>query len=643
MYNNKKYNDFTQYLVNKNQPANAKTNQYGTVIGSPGANRYDSVAVGTNAGASASNSKYAAVEALIAAGKGVTVAKDANGNAVSSVDANGNPVFVNKNNFDEPPEVAVPEQQPQQEEAVAVGANAGMSYEEYLRTFGGVDTKQQYAENVRQANSDYYRTLATYGQRAERLASGGLAGSGMSDYGNAAAYAARQGAVNAAGAIKAETDRAQTASFNQYLQNERAKAEATAEAEKQAAAQNKLNLLNTMVNMGVKDEEGAKALAGLYGVDNASVSELMASINAINNAQKLKVDTENYAAAADAYNNARANGASHESAVTILSQQGITDSEIIEKLKSDYENIGASEIKTTLDQAFASSSYSVAMPGEGYYGKEWLDMQVATGAIDGNSEEYKVELGRIQGKNFESLISLIDGAHDEGTNGVDVEAVCTQFGIDLNGVDMEDEDNRVQMSASVIKQIRERASQLFHAGDISEEQYGEYLEKDFAYELDGRLNSTNDNKPPIREICSALASEYSKRVRGMNNGDAVMDALYKQVADIDGIDVKITHKQTAPTEDNYEKIEILIGGETIETVKPRNTEIVEYSETDVLEKRTVKGLGTVIVLGDGTIGYVGGNMPEGKLMLWGGLQTAKGWTDDMGNAFLKLVAAIMTK
>ena len=269
-------------------------------------------------------------------------------------------------------------------------------------------------------------------------------------------------------------------------------------------------------------------------------------------------------------------------------------------------------------------------------------MQVATGVIDEASEEYKVELGRIQGKNFESLISLIDGAHDEGTNGVDVEAVCAQFGIDLNGVDMEDEDNRVQMSASVIKQIRERASQLFHAGDISEAQYGEYLEKDFAYELDGRLNSTNDNKPPIREICSALASEYSKRVRGMENGDAVMDALYKQVADVEGIGVKITHKQTAPMEDNYEKIEILIGGETIETVKPRNTEIVEYSQTDVLETKMVKGLGTVIVLKDGTIGHIGGNMPEEKLMLWGGVQTAKGWTDEMGTAFLKLVAAIMT-
>lgn len=87
-----------------------------------------------------------------------------------------------------------------------------LSKKEYIDAYG-TDTgsafkaaldagSQTYGQSVKAANDDFYRSLMTYGQNAEALSGGGLTGTGVSDYGSHAAYAARQGSVATAGAAK---------------------------------------------------------------------------------------------------------------------------------------------------------------------------------------------------------------------------------------------------------------------------------------------------------------------------------------------------------------------------------------------------------------------------------------------------------
>lgn len=79
----------------------------------------------------------------------------------------------------------------------AYGTDTGSAFKAALDT-----ASQTYGQSVKVANDDFYRSLMTYGQNAEALSGGGLTGTGVSDYGSHAAYAARQGSVATAGAAK---------------------------------------------------------------------------------------------------------------------------------------------------------------------------------------------------------------------------------------------------------------------------------------------------------------------------------------------------------------------------------------------------------------------------------------------------------
>lgn len=129
------------------------------------------------------------------------------------------------------------------------GSTAGaMGYGEYLKNFGS-DTQKNYSEAVRTANDDYYRALTTYGKNAEAMAGAGLSGSGVSDYGGAAAWASRQGAVSVAGAAKQAADAENAKSYSEYLQNY--KAQQAAEAERLNAARS--STIEKAISMGSSD------------------------------------------------------------------------------------------------------------------------------------------------------------------------------------------------------------------------------------------------------------------------------------------------------------------------------------------------------------------------------------------------------
>ena len=106
-------------------------------------------------------------------------------------------------------------------------------------------------------------------------------------------------------------------------------------------------------------------------------------------------------------------------------------------------------------------------------------------------------------------MNLIDGAHDNGAKGFDLRMACAEFGIAY------DEANKEAVGAEVVKAARERAEELYFAGDISEEQFADYLHKDFQYEVDGSLEEPRT----LSRICGKIV-DYSNYTDDMSeNGE----------------------------------------------------------------------------------------------------------------------------
>lgn len=178
-----------------------------------------------------------------------------NSNEINGVVKRWSETYGSKGNVETPSQDVTPTETdisglPQEVQNTPVGdSTAGaMGYGEYLKNYGS-DTQKNYSEAVRTANDDYYRTLTTYGKRAEAMAGAGLSGSGVSDYGGQVAWASRQGAVSVAGAAKQAADAENAKSYSQYLQNYRA--QKAAEAERLNAARG--STIEKAISMGSSD------------------------------------------------------------------------------------------------------------------------------------------------------------------------------------------------------------------------------------------------------------------------------------------------------------------------------------------------------------------------------------------------------
>lgn len=481
--------------------------------------------------------KYGKALALIDSGKSVTVTKGENGYNVNG--------FVNYNNYDDPSQEVETEDVKTEDVktedvitgeggfSVGVSTKGGsapnITFAEYIKNYGGVDTDKQYAQNVRNANNSFYRSLMTYGKNAENMAGLGLVGGGMSDYGGAAAYAARQGAVNAAGEIKAQTDMAQAASFAQYLQNEQTRAKAEENAKKQEQSE----LIKAIVSMGLTDRASIESYVKAVGSSELNVDELMTAIDGINTAKKAKEDeiTEETNGqltiqAQEAYNAARANGLSHENAINQV-KAITTDETILGNLESGYQTSISSQTSYALTQTLNDPNYSViGVDSEGnsaYVNKETLDRLVREGGLVADSDDYNTKLTDIQNKNYESIDTVLKAMHNDGKNGYNLQSVCEQLGIEYNA------DDESSSALAVLPMIRDRAKELYYAEDISEEQYCDFLRSDLDYELDAVLDDDYANKKNrIKNICALFVDEYVDVCGELENSEFLTE-LYSKV------------------------------------------------------------------------------------------------------------------
>ncbi len=132
------------------------------------------------------------------------------------------------------------------------------SYEDYLYVTGQTpgDSQTVRDKTVAQANADYEKAKATYGQTGEQLARSGLTNTGYSDAITNAAYAAKQGAIAQANATKAATDTSNRIGYAQYLQ--------VYDAQQQ---EKMLTVLEYTTQAGMTEEQ-AKAYAKAVGFDD---------------------------------------------------------------------------------------------------------------------------------------------------------------------------------------------------------------------------------------------------------------------------------------------------------------------------------------------------------------------------------------
>lgn len=111
----------------------------------------------------------------------------------------------------------------------------GMSYEQYLARAGS-DPDRDHDRNVRQAETDYAKAMASYGNNGEILSRAGLGGSGYSDYIGGAAFAAMQNAKVESANARSLAHRERGADYYEYLASQAAAASAQNQALRQSEA-----------------------------------------------------------------------------------------------------------------------------------------------------------------------------------------------------------------------------------------------------------------------------------------------------------------------------------------------------------------------------------------------------------------------
>lgn len=378
------------------------------------------------------------------------------------------------------------------------GVNA-ISYSDYLTNYG-VDTKKAYSEAVRQANSDYYRTLMTYGKNAEALAGNGLTGGGVSDYGNAAAYAARQGAVATAGAAKLETDAKQAASYAEYLQQ----AQAQARAEEAQMNANRNNFIMSLMSYGVTDPEQIESLArqsGYFSEDQLAEFVKFA---------------EDYSTTAGAANQADADALYSELVAGGMAPDA-AKAQVVQKYGDDIAQTAqdnVAKITTTHDNAgvdtMLTGNYS-PFNEENSYTVDYFKKQVAAGAI--SEEEAQKQIDKIEQAN----LKWIEGQLGDANNAYKVDAILAYYGLDAEYAAASNEE-KITAATNAVNADLEK---LVTSGELSEEKAAGYYADYFDMNFDPEEN--------IEDVLMTLSS--FKGVTGyLENGDAIYQEALQKVA-----------------------------------------------------------------------------------------------------------------
>lgn len=170
-----------------------------------------------------------------------------------------------------------------------------MSAEDW-RQATGVNPELNYERAIRQAETDYMRAKATYGQKAETLGRSGLSSSGYGDYLTGVGYAASQGAKVAASEQLAAENVAAANSYAEYLTgvgSANAAVMAQEEARKAQEAAQTRQIKDTVLGLssaGWSREDIETYISDYFGADAETTAGYIGSMYDLGLKQRQQVD-----------------------------------------------------------------------------------------------------------------------------------------------------------------------------------------------------------------------------------------------------------------------------------------------------------------------------------------------------------------
>ena len=255
------------------------------------------------------------------------------------------------------------------------------TYADYL-TYIGQDPVGDYQAKVRQANLDYAKGLATYGQAAEKMARSGLTGGGYGEYLQGLAYQGRQSAVGAAQKDAQAAMKQTFSSYGDYLTG--------------IKSTNEQNAINGIVN-GLLEGDAAKEYARGQGVTEDRLdyvlSQTSASVGAAK-AQKAQEQQALLANATSAVTSIMESGKSIDAAIASLN--GVYDQTVLDQVKANLQKSNAQQAGDDIGTATGVTDF-----------KSGLDEQLGSKAI--SLTDYDIQLTEGSAKNLVLINAAVDG------------------------------------------------------------------------------------------------------------------------------------------------------------------------------------------------------------------------------------------
>ena len=252
------------------------------------------------------------------------------------------------------------------------------TYADYL-TYLGQDPVGDYNAKVRQANLEYQKGLATYGQNAEKMAKSGLVGSGYGEYLTGIAYQGKQSAVGAAQReAKAAIDKG-FASYGDYIEG--------------LKSTNEQNAIAGIISGELEGDE-ARDYARKQGVTEDRIEHVITQTATTIGEAKAKKKQEAMATLANATSAVSAlvdGGQTIDSAIASLN--GVYDSEVLESVRANIQSGTNKQFEAAIGGQQVVTNY-----------KATLDQQLASGAITKEQHAALVTAG--SAKNLELINAL---------------------------------------------------------------------------------------------------------------------------------------------------------------------------------------------------------------------------------------------
>ncbi len=331
------------------------------------------------------------------------------------------------------------------------------TYADYL-TYIGQDPVGDYQAKVRQANLDYAKGLATYGQTAEKMAKSGLVGSGYGEYLTGIAYQGKQSAIGAAQRDAQAAMKQNFASYGDYIEGLKGTNEQTA--------------ISGIVN-GLLEGDAAKAYAREQGVTEDRLDFVISQTSGAVSEAKAKKTQEQQAILANA-----------TSAVSAMVAEGQTTDAAIASLNGVYDDATLAKVKENMQGASATQNDAAIQGATGVTNyKAALDQQKASGAITPEKYDAQVKAGSATNLGFVNALRNDSSKTDGLSAYIDTLKTEDQTGAEV-WAEMDDENKG--------KKLAEWVDDMHSNGVLTTEDYQKYYYEDLNDSFDDTVESSKD-------------------------------------------------------------------------------------------------------------------------------------------------------